>query len=94
MTPTLLAHEIQGSLNSLASAVRESGSIDPVAKLRQDAIHHVSDGDNGLTAAEKIALIDLFRKDYPAIQSYIALLQHDNLRLLWLEKQLQELQLR
>lgn len=94
MTPTLLAHEIQGSLNSLASAVRESGSIDPVSKLRQDAIHHVSDNDDGLTAAEKIALIDLFRNDYPAIQSYIALLQHDDLRLLWLEKQLLELQLR
>jgi hypothetical protein len=91
MTPTLIAHEIQGSINSLASAVRESGLIDPVAKLRQDAIHHVSDGDDGLSATDKLAIIDLFRKDYTAVQTYIALLEHDGLRQPWLEKQLHEM---
>jgi hypothetical protein len=91
MMPNLIAHEIQGSINSLASAVRESGLTDPVAKLRQDAIHHVSDGDDGLSAIDKLAIIDLFRKDYPAVQTYMALLSHDNLRQPWLEKQLQEL---
>ncbi|KAF8812855.1 hypothetical protein BYT27DRAFT_7251495 [Phlegmacium glaucopus] len=92
MTPTIIAHEIQGSINSLASAVRESGSTDPVAKLRQEAIHCMSDGDDGLSATDKIALIDLFRKDYAAVQTYVALLKHDELRQPWLEKQLRELQ--
>jgi hypothetical protein len=90
MTPTLIAHEIQGSINSLASALRESGLTDPVAKLRQDAIHHVSD-DDGLSGMDKLAIIDLFRKDYAAVQTYIALLRHNDLRQAWLEKQLQEL---
>jgi hypothetical protein len=91
MTPTLIAHEIQGSINSLASAVRESGLTDPVAKLRQDAIHHVS-GDVGLSGTDKLSIIDLFRKDYASVQTYIALLQHDELRKPWLEKQLQTLE--
>ena len=91
MTPALLAHEIQGSINSLASAVRESGLTDPVAKLRQDAIHHVSDGDDGLSGEDKLTLIDLFRKDYAAVQTYMALLKHNDLRQGWLEKQLKEL---
>lgn len=91
MTPALIAHEIQGSINSLASAVRESGSTDPVAKLRQEAIHHVSGSEDGFSGTDKIAIIDLFRKDYAAVQTYIALLEHDDLRRPWLEKQLQEL---
>ena len=91
ITPALLAHEIQGSINSLASAVRESGLTDPVAKLRQDAIHHVSDGDDGLSGEDLLDIIDLFRKDYAAVQTYMALLNHNNLRKGWLEKQLKEL---
>jgi hypothetical protein len=91
MTPTLIAHEIQGSINSLASAVRESGLTDPVAKLRQDAIHSVSESNDGLSSMDKLSIIDLFRKDYPAVQTYTALLQHDGLRQPWLEKQLREM---
>jgi hypothetical protein len=91
MTPTLIAHEIQGSINSLASAVRESGLTDPVAKLRQDAIHSVSEGDDGLSSMDKLSIIDLFQKDYAAVQTYTALLKHDGLRQPWLERQLQKL---
>ena len=90
MTPTLLAHEIQGLINSLASAVRESGLTDPVAKLQQDAIHHISE-EKSLSGTDKLMIIDLFRKDYPAVQTYIALLKHDELRQAWLVKLLQEL---
>ncbi|KAF8808031.1 hypothetical protein BYT27DRAFT_7338626 [Phlegmacium glaucopus] len=39
MTPTIIAHEIQGSINSLASAVRESGLTDPVAKYFDRKLH-------------------------------------------------------
>ncbi|KAF8800197.1 hypothetical protein BYT27DRAFT_7263096 [Phlegmacium glaucopus] len=84
--------QVQGSINSLASAVQESGLIDPVAKLRQEAIHHMSDGGDSLSATNKITLIDLFWKDYAAIQTYVALLKHNELRQPWLEKQLRELQ--
>ena len=74
-------------------AVQESGLIDPVAKLRQDAIHYVSDGDDGLSDTEKLAIIDLFRKDYAAVQTYITLIKNNKLRQPWLEKQLQEMNL-
>ena len=94
MTPALIAHEIQGSINSLASAVRESGQNDPVANNRQDAIRHVlDDSDGGLSDDEKLAIIDLFRKEYAAVQTYLALISpgYNDLRLGWLEKQLREL---
>ena len=90
MTPTLLAHEIQGLINSLASAVQESELTDPVAKLWQDTIHHISE-EKSLSSADKLVIIDFFQKDYPAVQTYIALLKHDELRQAWLEKLLQEL---
>ena len=88
MTPALIAHEIQGSINSLASAVRDSGLTDPVANLRQEAIHHVSD-DGDLSGIDKLTIIDLFQREYAAVQTYVALLKHDDIRKLWLQKQLE-----
>ncbi|KIM76953.1 hypothetical protein PILCRDRAFT_12475 [Piloderma croceum F 1598] len=90
LSPALLVHEMQGSINSLATAVRESGATDPVAKLRQEAVHHVSVGDDGLSGLDKITIIELFRTDYASVQTYLALLQHDDIRKQWLIKRLQD----
>jgi hypothetical protein len=88
LTPELLVHEMQGSITSLASAVRDSAATDPVAKLRQDAVHALSVRDDGLSVMDKIAIIELFRTDYASVQTYLALLEHDEIRKQWLLKQL------
>ena len=51
----------------------------------------MSDGDDGLSGEDLHDIIDLFRKDYAAVQTYMVLLNHNNLRKGWLEKQLKEL---
>jgi hypothetical protein len=79
---------MQGSITTLASAVRESAATDPVAKLRQDAVHALSARDDGLSVMNKIAIIELFRTDYASVQTYLALLEHDEIRKQWLLKQL------
>jgi len=89
LSPALLIHEMQGSIGTLAAAVRESGGTDPVAKLRQQAVQLVSQRDDGLSAVEKITIIELFRKDYASLQTYLALLEYDELRVQWLQKQLE-----
>jgi hypothetical protein len=89
LTPELLVHEMQGSITSLASAVRESAATDPVAKLRQQAIHAVSVRDDGLAVMQKITIIELLRNDYASVQTYLALLEHDEIRKEWLLKQLE-----
>jgi hypothetical protein len=88
LSPALLVHEMQGSINTLAAAVRESGATDPVAKLRQEAVHAVSQRDDGLSLADKIKVLELFRKDYASVQTYLALLEFDDVRKGWLQTQL------
>jgi hypothetical protein len=89
LSPALLVHEMQGSITTLASAVRESGAVDPVAKLRKEAVHAVSVRDDGLSALDKLTIIEIFRMDYASVQTYLALLEHDEIRKQWLIKQLQ-----
>lgn len=80
---------MQGSIATLATAVRESGAMDPVANLRQQAVHAISIRDDGLSATDKVTIIELFRKDYPSVQTYLALLEHDEIRKQWLLTQLE-----
>jgi hypothetical protein len=89
LTPELLVHEMQGSISTLASAVRDSAATDPVAKLRQEAVHAVSVRDDGLSVADRITIIELLRTDYASVQTYLALLEHDEIRRQWLSKQLE-----
>ena len=79
---------MQGSITTLAMAVRESGATDPVAKLRQEAVHAISVREDGLSPLEKITIIEIFRKDYASVQTYLALVEHDELQKPWLMKQL------
>ena len=79
---------MQGSITTLAMAVRESGATDPVAKLRQEAVHAISVREDSLSPLEKITIIEIFCKDYASVQTYLALLEHDELQKPWLMKQL------
>lgn len=89
LTPELLVHEMQGSITTLASAVRDSAATDPVAKLRQEAVHAISVRDDGLSVKDRITIIELLRTDYASVQTYLALLEHDEIRKEWLSKQLE-----
>jgi hypothetical protein len=88
LTPALLIHEMQGSISTLVVAVQESGATDPVAKLRQDTVHAISQRDDGLSQEEKLSIFELFRVDYASVQTYLALLEYDELQVQWLRKQL------
>ena len=90
LSPTLLVHEMQGTIGSLATAMRDAGSSDPVAQLRKEAVHQVSLRDDGLSPEEKLDVIELLTKDYASVQAYLGLLEFDEIRKPWLQKQLQQ----
>ncbi|KIM72681.1 hypothetical protein PILCRDRAFT_15911 [Piloderma croceum F 1598] len=90
LSPILLVHEMQGTINSLAGAVRDAGATDPVAKLRQEAIQQVSQLNDDLSASDKLLLVKLFARDYAAVQTYVALVKFDDLRKDWLSETIEE----
>jgi hypothetical protein len=63
------------SITTLASAVQESGAVDPVAKLQKEAVHAISVGDDGFSAMKKHTIIKIFREDYVSVQWLIKQLQ-------------------
>jgi hypothetical protein len=81
---------MQGTISSLAGAVRDAGATDPVAKLRQEAIEQVSQLNDDLSASDKLLLIKLFARDYAAVQTYVALVKFDDLRRGWLSETIEE----
>jgi hypothetical protein len=62
--------------------------MDPVAKLRGDAVQALSNQDDNLDIAQKLKILQLFREDYTAVQTYVALLDNEPLRKEWLRAQL------
>ena len=70
--------------------MRDAGSSDPVAQLRKEAVHQVSLRDDGLSPEEKLDVIELLTKDYASVQAYLGLLEFDEIRKPWLQKQLQQ----
>jgi tellurite resistance protein len=91
ITPALLVHEMQGTIGTLAAAVRDAGATDPVAKLRQEAIEQVSKRDDGLSSSEKLMIIKMFARDYASVQTYLGLTSIDDLRKAWLAETIEEL---
>jgi hypothetical protein len=90
ISPALLVHEMQGTISSLATAVRDAGATDPVAKLRKEAIQHLSQRDDDLSSDEKLLIIKLFARDYASVQTYLALVGFDDLRKAWLAEMIAE----
>jgi hypothetical protein len=81
---------MQGTISSLATAVRDAGATDPVAKLRKEAIQHLSQRDDDLSSDEKLLIIKLFARDYASVQTYLALVGFDDLRKAWLAEMIAE----
>ena len=82
---------MQGTINSLAGAVRDAGATDPVVKLQQEAIEQVSQLNDNLSASNKLLLVKFVARDYAAVQTYVALVKFDGLRRDWLSETIEEL---
>jgi hypothetical protein len=90
ISPALLVHEMQGTIGTLATAVRDAGATDPVAKLRHDVIQQVWKRDDGLSSSEKLLIIKMFARDYASVQTYLGLADIDDLRKIWLAETIEE----
>jgi hypothetical protein len=69
----LVAHEVQGSINSLTATIRDSMSIDPVTKVQQDALHLLQTCDDGLTDEQEVRMYHKFASSHALAQFYLAL---------------------
>jgi hypothetical protein len=85
---SILVHNMQGSINMLTATVRDSVAIDPITKVRQDAVRLVQK-EEGLSSGEQITLFQLFADKHSLAQTYLAIEAAD-LRLEWLKEILKD----
>lgn len=84
MTPLLLAHELQGTLHQLTSAI----SLDPIAEMVRKASAVVQENADGLSDDDIITLLTLFTRDPATVNTYNSLyLPH--IRKAWVSKTIQ-----
>jgi hypothetical protein len=67
----MLVHEMHGSINMLTTTLRDTAMIDPVTKVRQDAVNHILNRDDGLTDDQKLQLINMFTATHALNQTYL-----------------------
>jgi hypothetical protein len=85
LTPELLVHEVQGTINMLTSTVRDSMEADPITKVRQDAVRLLQTRDDGLSPEQKIIMFQKLTTTHAVAQVYLAI--HDEgLRRAWLQQ--------
>jgi hypothetical protein len=84
----LVVHEVQGSINSLTATVRDSMSIDPVTKVRQDALRMLQTRDDGLTEDQEVMMYHKIAANHALAQVYLAL-DKPVLRRKWLQEVLE-----
>ena len=84
----LVVHEVQGSINSLTATVRDSMSIDPVTKVRQDALRMLQTRDDGLTEDQEVMMYHKIAANHALAQVYMAL-DKPVLRRKWLQEVLE-----
>lgn len=85
MTPFLLVHEMQGSLNQLTSAVTTGLTLDPAAETVRKATAILQQNDDGLTDEDSVILLTVFTKDPATVNTYNTLYKA-HLRKPWVEK--------
>lgn len=83
ISPELLVHEMQGSINQLTATIRDSIDVDPVAKLRQEAVRRAMHTSEGLTDEQKKIIVNKFMDSHALAQVYLAL-DDDVFRRNWL----------
>lgn len=85
MTPFLVIHELQGSLNQLTSAV----SMDPIAELVRKASAVVQENDDKLSDDDVVTLLTLFTRDVGTVNMYNSLYL-PKVRKAWVSKIIRE----
>ena len=83
ISPELLVHEMQGSINQLTATIHDSIDVDPVAKLRQEAVWRAMHTSEGLTDEQKKIIVNKFMGSRTLAQVYLAL-DDDVFRRNWL----------
>ena len=84
LSPELLVHEMQGSINQLTAAVRDSMDTDPVTKVRQEAVQRMELVDEGLTPEQKVFMLHQFTNNHASAQVYLVI-EDEGLRKAWLQ---------
>jgi hypothetical protein len=84
LSSELVVHKVQGSINSLTATVRNSMSIDPVTKVRQDALRMLQTRDDGLTEDQEVMMYHKIAANHALAQVYLAL-DKPVLRRKWLQ---------
>ena len=87
---SILVHNMQGSINMLTATVRDSVAVDPITKVRQEAIRLVQK-EQGLSYKEQIALFQMFTDKHALAQTYLAI-EAAPLRLGWLRELLKDVE--
>lgn len=82
MTPLLLAHEMQGSVNQLTSAITTGLTIDPAAETVRKATEILQKNEDGLSDEDSIILLTVFTRD-PAIVNIYNSIYKAQLRKPW-----------
>ena len=81
---SIIVHNMQGAINMLTATVRDSVSIDPITKVRQDAVRLLQK-EEGLSSEEQIALFQMFSDKHALAQTYLVI-EAAQLRLGWLRE--------
>lgn len=85
---SILVHNMQGSINMLTATVRDSVAIDPITKIRQEAVRLLQ-REEGLSDKEQITLFKLFSERHALAQTYLAI-ETAHLRLQYLHEILKD----
>jgi hypothetical protein len=81
---SIIVHNMQGSINMLTATVRDSVAVDPVTKVRQEAVRLLQK-EEGLSPKQQIALFQMFADKHALAQTYLAI-EAAPLRMGWLQE--------
>jgi hypothetical protein len=85
---SIIVHNMQGSINALTATVRDSVAVDPITKVRQEAVRLLQK-EEGLSPKQQVALFQMFADKHALPQIYLAI-ESAPLRLLFLEDLLKD----
>lgn len=85
---SILVHNMQGSINMLTATVRDSVAVDPITKVRQEAVRLLQK-EEGLSTRQQIILFQKFTDKHALAQTYLAI-ESVELRMGWLQELLKD----
>ncbi|KAF7972118.1 hypothetical protein HWV62_18832 [Athelia sp. TMB] len=89
LTLVLLVHELQGTLNSLTSAVAAGLALDPAAETVRKAVDMLQRNEDGFSDEDCIMLLTIFTREPSYVHTYNGLWRQA-FRIQWIKKVLEE----